>query len=160
MAEDRDDASLRANENTEADREIPSPQIEVEERRPKTAKEREEEKLRLKAELEEEMRRRKEEEAYQNELRLRRKKRRLITPGVVLGVGAIASVTMFLMGFENRRMLIWLLSIILVSWICGSLIQYMFERFASENEEVVSDEGEVINKGQAPAEDVKAEDNG
>ena len=78
----------------------------------------------------------------------------------MLIVGAIASITMFLMKFENRRMLIWLLVILLVSWMIGSLIQYMFERFAAENETIVSDEGEVINRGLANSEDVKAEENG
>ncbi len=151
--------SARANENLEAQRDIPAAHIEVEVSRPKTAKEREEEKLRRIAEAEEEQRRQKEEEKHRRELALRRAKRKLITPGVVLAVGAIASITMFFMGFENRRMLTWLLVILLISWICGSLIQYMFERFASENENV-SDEGEVINKGVAPTEEVKAEDNG
>ena len=149
----------RREENAEANRDFSAPHMEVDVSRPKTAKEREEEKLRRIAELEEEARRQKEEEERQKELKRRRLKRKLITPGVVLAVGLIASVTMFLRKFENRRMLIWLLVILIVSWIAGSLIQYMFERFAAENE-IISDEGEVISKGMAPAEEVKAEENG
>lgn len=153
----RDD---RVQENAEADRDNVPPHIEVEESKPKTAKEREAEKLRRIAELEEEKLRQKEEDERKKELYRRRKKRRLITPAVVLVIGAIASITMFLMKFENKRMLIWLLVILLVSWMIGSLIQYMFERFAAENERNVSDEGEVINRGLAPTEEVKAEENG
>lgn len=115
--------------------------------RPKTAKEREEEKARQIAELEEEQRLKREEEKRQKELALRRIKRRLITPGVMLSVGLITSVTMFLMHFETLRMLKWLLGILVVSCIIGRLIQYMFERFAMQNDDAVSDEGEVINKG-------------
>ncbi|MBO4900737.1 MAG: hypothetical protein J5509_10665 [Lachnospiraceae bacterium] len=155
-ADDRD----RAGENAEANRDNSQTHIEVDVSRPKTAKEREEEKLLRIAELEEEKRRQKEEEKRRQELYRRRRKRRLITPGFVLVVGAIASITMFLMKFENKRMLIWLLVILLVSWMIGSLIQYMFERFAAENETNVSDEGEVINRGLANSEDVKAEENG
>ena len=150
----------RAGENAEAQRDIPTPHMEVEVDRPLTAKEREEEKLRRIAELEEEQRRKDEEEKRQKELRQRRIKRKLITPGVVLVVGAISSITMFCMKFSNRRMLIWLLVILLISWMIGGLVQYMFERFAEENEKKVSDEGEVINKGLAHTDDVKAEDNG
>ena len=147
------------DESAEANRQIASPVIEVEVNRPKTAKEREEEKQKRLAELEEERRRQREEEERQKELDRRRKKRRLITPGVVLVVGAIASITMFFMDFSNRRMLTWLLVILLVSWLAGSLIQYMFERFAAENE-IIPDEGEVINKGLAQSDEVKAEENG
>ncbi|MCR5594253.1 MAG: hypothetical protein K6G12_00240 [Lachnospiraceae bacterium] len=154
-----EDANARRGERAEADRQIVPPHIEVEAAHPKTVREREEEKLRRLAELEEEQRRKKEEEERQKELKLRRKKRRLITPGVVLVVGAIASITMFIMKFSNRKMLTWLLIILIIAWIAGSLIQYMFERFAIENDEV-SDEGEVINKGLVETEEVKAEDNG
>ena len=93
----------RREENAEANREIPAPHMEVDVSRPKTAKEREEEKLRRIAELEEEAHRQKEEEERQKELKRRRLKRKLITPGVVLAVGLIASVTMFLRKFENKR---------------------------------------------------------
>ena len=57
-------------------------------------------------------------------------------------------------------MLIWLLVILLIAWIAGSLIQYMFEKFAYDNEHEMAEEGEVINKGLAPSDDVKAEENG
>lgn len=155
-SEERD----RVGENAQADRDNAHPHMEVDVSRPLTAKEREAEKLRRMAELEEEKRRQKEEDDRKKELNRRRKKRRLITPGIVLTVGAIASITMFLMKFENKRMLIWLLVILLVSWMIGSLIQYMFERFAAENEKDIPDEGEVINRGLAPSEEVKAEEDG
>lgn len=129
--------------------------------RPKTAKEREAERQRKLEELEEERRKKKEEEERQKELERRRIKRKLITPGVVLVVCAISSITMFLMRFETGRMLKWQLCILMVSWLVGSLIQYMFEQFAIQNEQtVLSDEGEVINKGTINPEEVGDEAHG
>jgi len=128
--------------------------VEVAEQKPMTAKEREEEKARKLAELEEEQRLKKEEAKRQKELANRRIKRKLITPAVMLSVGLIVAVTMFLCRFETNRMLIWLLVVLLVSCIVGRLIQYMFERFAKQNEEAISDEGEVINKGSVSNEGV------
>ncbi len=151
----------RAGENAQADRmsAMAMPDADAP-NRPKTARELEEEKRRRAAELEEERKRQREEKKRQNELKNRRMKRKLITPGVVLVVGLVASITMFLKKFENQRMLTWLLIILLAAWLVGSLIQYMFERFAYENEHEMAEEGEVINKGSAPADDVKAEENG
>ncbi|MBQ8946151.1 MAG: hypothetical protein IJ058_04975 [Lachnospiraceae bacterium] len=154
-------AMNRVGENMQAERSGDPAASEPEQpKRPKTAKELEEEKNRKAAEIEEERRRKREEKKRQNELKNRRMKRKLITPGVVLVVGAIASITMFLKEFENSRMLIWLLVILLIAWIAGSLIQYMFEKFAYDNEHEMAEEGEVINKGLAPSDDVKAEENG
>ena len=121
--------------------------------RPKTAKEREEERARRLAELEEEQNRKREEAKRQKELKERRMKRKLITPGVMLTVGLACSITMYLKHFENLRMLKWLLIILIVAGIVGRLVQYMFERFAKQNDEMISDEGEVINKGLATNEE-------
>lgn len=154
-------ADDRAVENMEAARDDNNASVVSEQpARPRTAKEREAERQRQIAELEEERRKKKEEEERQKELRRRRDKRKLITPGVVLAIGAIASITMFFMRFDNRKMLTWLLIILLIAWIMGSLIQYMFERFAEQNEQTVSDEGEVINKGTVNSEEVEAQSNG
>lgn len=135
-------------------------EIEIEISKPKTAKEREAEKARQLAELEEERKRKKEEAKRQKELANRRVKRRLITPGVMLSIGLIVAVTMYLKHFETNRMLAWLLVILIISCIVGRLIQYMFERFAKQNDEIVSDEGEVIHKGSVSNDDVNGEANG
>lgn len=147
----------RAGEDFEADRDL-QPAATEPPKKPKTAKELEEEKNRLAAELYEEEQRKKEEKRRQKELEFKRYKRKLITPGVVLVTGAIASITMFLMKFSNRRMLTWLLVILFVSWIVGGLIHYMFDKFAEENENAISEEGEVINKGMVHSEEVRAEE--
>ena len=152
-------AGGRDFEDSEAARSVGQPVIE-EPKRPKTPKEREEERQRRQAELEEEARLKREEKERLQELENRRIKRKLITPGVVLGVGAIASVVMFFSQFDNKSMLLWLLVILLAAWLIGSLIQYMFEKFAYDNEHIVSEEGEVINKGTVISDDARAEENG
>lgn len=165
MADDYSDdymggsANRRGFEDSQATRPIEQPVLE-EPARPKTPREKEEERLRRQAELEEEARRKREEEERLRELELRRNKRKLITPGVMLGFGAISSIVMFFSGFDNRSMLIWLLVILLMAWVFGGLIQYMFEKFAYDNEHIVSEEGEVINKGTVVSDDAKAEENG
>ncbi len=143
-------ASGRMNEDMEASRAVYVPPVADPNNRPLTAKELEEEKNRRAQELYEEEQRHKEEKRRQKELEFKRYKRKLITPGVVLVAGAIASITMFLMKFDNKRMLIWLFIILFMAWIIGGLIHYMFDKFAEENEKVVSEEGEVINKGIIP----------
>lgn len=152
-------ADLRADEREAAER-SDAVNIEIEKPRPRTAKEREAERQRLIQELEEDKRRQREERKRQNELRQRRNKRKLITPGVVLAICAIASITMFAMKFETTRSLKLLLIILIVAWIAGSLIQFMFELFAKQNEEKVLDEGEVIHKGMAPSSDTNGDVNG
>ncbi len=141
------------NEDMEASRAAYVPPVADPNNRPLTAKELEEEKNRRAQELYEEEQRHKEEKRRQKELEFKRYKRKLITPGVVLVVGAIASITMFSMRFDTKRMLIWLLVVLFAAWIVGGLIHYMFDKFAEENENVVSEEGEVINKGMIPPEE-------
>lgn len=132
--------------------------IEIEIPAQKTKKEREEEKARRLAEIEEEQRRKKEEEQRQKEYKQRKFKRKLITPFIMLFVGAISSITMYFRHFENARMLIWLLVILLVSSIVGRLIQFMFDEFARKNEEaLLSEEGEVITKGMVSEEETDGE---
>jgi cation transport ATPase len=145
-------ASGRWSEDMEASRAAHVPPVE-EPKRPLSAKELEEEKNRKALELYEEEQRHREEKKRQKELEFKRYKRKLITPGVVLVVGAIASITMFSMRFDTKRMLIWLLVVLFAAWIVGGLIHYMFDKFAEENENVVSEEGEVINKGMIPPEE-------
>jgi len=152
-------ADVRADEREEAER-SEAPKIEIEAPKPKTAKEREAERQRLLQEAEEEQRRKNEEKKRQKELEQRRRKRKLITPAVVLAVGAVASITMFICKFETTRSLKILLAVLVISWIVGSLIQFMFELFAKQNEEEVSDEGEVINKGLINNDDTDGEVNG
>ena len=145
--------SGRWNEDMEASRSAYVPPVDEPKKRPLSAKELEEEKNRKAQELYEEEQRHREEKKRQKELEFKRYKRKLITPGVVLVAGAIASITMFSMRFDTKRMLIWLLVVLFVAWIVGGLIHYMFDKFAEENENVVSEEGEVINKGMIPPEE-------
>ena len=126
----------------------------------KSRKEREEEKAQRLAELLEEQRRKTEEEKRQRDIKRRRAKRRLITPAVMLGVGLIAAITMFYKSFETVRMLKWLLAVLVCSGICGRLIRFMFDMFAKQNEEAVSDEGEVINKRTVNNEEINGEAHG
>lgn len=128
--------------------------------RPKTPKEKAEERARLEAERLEEIKRKKEEQKHKKELEDRKNRRKLITPAVMLVICLVASVTMLLMRFENDRMLRWLLVVAIISAIIGRLIQYMFDKFASQNETAVSDEGEVINKGAVTNEEVNGEAHG
>lgn len=153
------ETDIRADELKEADR-TEAPKIDIEPPRPKTARERAAEKQRLLQEMEEEKQRQLEKKKRQKELEQRRIKRKLITPGVVLAICAIASITMLIVGFETTQSLKILLVILIVAWIVGSLIQFMFELFAKQNEESVSDEGEVINKGMITSDDTDGDVNG
>ena len=95
-------------------------------------------------ETSEERKAREEREAKERELRA--KKRRLIPPFVMLSAGAVVSITMRILHYETKTMLIILLSVLVGFYIAGSVIKYMLDRFEKQIEEASMEEGEVIEK--------------
>ena len=96
------------------------------------------------AETPKERKAREEREAKERELR--EKKRRLIPPFVMLSAGAITSITMRILHYETKTMLIILLCVLVGFYIAGSVIKYMLDRFEKQIEEANMEEGEVIEK--------------
>ena len=92
----------------------------------------------------EERKAREEREAKERELRA--KKRRLIPPFVMLSAGAVISITMRILHYETRTMLIILLCVLVGFYIAGSVIKYMLDKFEKQIEETSMEEGEVIEK--------------
>ena len=90
---------------------------------------------------------REEQEAKERELRA--KKRRLIPPFVMLSAGAVISITMRILHYEMKTMLIILLCVLVGFYIAGSVIQYMLDKFEKQIEEAGMEEGEVIEKEPA-----------
>lgn len=86
---------------------------------------------------------RKEEE---REALKRAKKRKLIPPFVMLSAGAVISIYMFAQRYNMKDMLIILLCVLVVFYIAGELIKWMFDRFEAQIEEARLEEGEVIEK--------------
>ena len=93
------------------------------------------------------------EEREAKERELRAKKRRLIPPFVMLSAGAVISITMRILHYDTKTMLIILLCVLVGFYIAGSVIQYMLDRFEKQIEEASMEEGEVIEK--EPAEEDK-----
>ena len=96
------------------------------------------------AETERERKAREKREAEERELQA--KKRRLIPPFVMLLAGAITSITMRILHYEMKTMLIVLLCVLVGFYIAGSVIKYMLDRFEKQIEEAYMEEGEVIEK--------------
>ena len=86
------------------------------------------------------------EEREAKEREFRAKKRRLIPPFVMLFAGAITSITMRILHYETKTMLIILLCVLIGFYIAGSVIKYMLDRFEKQIEEAYMEEGEVIEK--------------
>ncbi len=80
------------------------------------------------------------------ERKLRAKKRRLIPPFVMLLAGAITSITMRILHYDMKSMLIILLCVLIGFYIAGSVIKWMLDRFERQIEEAGMEEGEVIEK--------------
>lgn len=98
-----------------------------------------------KEQQEELLRKREEERRFRAEQRAK-KRRKLITPIVMLSAGAVVSITMFVNGYESSSMLKILLLTLVLFYIIGSLIRWMFEVFEKENKEKLLEQGEVIQK--------------
>ena len=96
------------------------------------------------AETPEEREAREEREAEERERRA--KKRRLIPPFVMLSAGAVISITMRILHYEMKTMLIILLCVLVGFYIAGSIIKYMLDKFEKQIEEASMEEGEVIEK--------------
>lgn len=90
----------------------------------------------------------KERELEQKRAELRAKKRKLIPPFVMLAAGAVVSITMFVLHYKTKDMLIILLCVLIAFSIAGELLKWMLDRFEAQVEEARMDEGEVIEKEQ------------
>lgn len=86
------------------------------------------------------------EEREARERAFRAKKRRLIPPFVMLLAGAITSITMRVLHYDTKTMLIILLGVLLGFYIAGCVIKGMLDRFEKQIEEADMEEGEVIEK--------------
>ena len=86
------------------------------------------------------------EEREAKERQLRAKKRRLIPPFVMLSAGAVTSITMRILHYEMKSMLIILLCVLVGFYMAGCIIKGMLDRFERQIEETHMEEGEVIEK--------------
>lgn len=96
------------------------------------------------AETSKEREAREQREAEERERRA--KKRRLIPPFVMLTAGAITSITMRILHYEMKTMLIILLCVLLGFYMAGSVIKYMLDKFEEQILDASMEEGEVIEK--------------
>lgn len=80
------------------------------------------------------------------EREFRAKRRKLIPPFIMLLAGAITSITMRMLHYDMKTMLIILLSVLLGFYIAGCVIKGMLDRFEKQIEEADMEEGEVIEK--------------
>lgn len=76
----------------------------------------------------------------------RARKRRLIPPFVMLLAGAIVSITMYILHYEVKTMLIVLVCALVAFYMIGDTLRWMLNRFEAQNEEARMEEGEVIEK--------------
>jgi H+/gluconate symporter-like permease len=74
------------------------------------------------------------------------KKRRLIPPFVMLFAGAVTSITMRVLQYETKTMLIILLCVLVGFYIAGLILKEMLDRFEHQIEEKALEAGEVIEK--------------
>ncbi|MCM1386737.1 MAG: hypothetical protein NC231_05390 [Bacillus sp. (in: Bacteria)] len=96
------------------------------------------------AELERE--KEKEREIEQKKAEIRAKKRKLIPPFVMLLAGAASSITMYVMHYKSKDMLVILLCVLLAFYIVGELLKWMLDRFEAQVEERLKEAGEVYAK--------------
>ncbi|MDE5865905.1 MAG: hypothetical protein K2H31_04820 [Lachnospiraceae bacterium] len=85
-------------------------------------------------------------EEREKEALKRAKRRMVIPPFIMLSAGAIVSIVMFVLRYKLKDMLIILLCVLVVFYIAGELIKWMFDRFEAQIEEARLEEGEVIEK--------------
>ena len=78
---------------------------------------------------------------------IRAKKRKLIPPFVMLLAGAIVSITMFVLHYKSKDMLVILLCVLLVFYVAGEILKYMLDRFEADAEARRREEGEVFEMG-------------
>ena len=78
---------------------------------------------------------------------IRAKKRKLIPPFVMLLAGAIVSITMFVLHYKSKDMLVILLCVLLGFYVAGEILKYMLDRFEADAEARRREEGEVFEMG-------------
>lgn len=98
----------------------------------------------LEVETPQERKAREKREAREREFRAKRRK--LIPPFIMLLAGAITSITMRILHYDMKTMLIILLGVLLGFYIAGCVIKGMLDRFEKQIEEADMEEGEVIEK--------------
>lgn len=86
------------------------------------------------------------EKREEEERQERAKKRKLIPPFVMLLAGAITSITMRILHYETKTMLIILLCVLVGFYFAGCVLKTMLDRFERQIEEAHMEEGEVIEK--------------
>lgn len=86
------------------------------------------------------------EKREEEERQERAKKRRLIPPFVMLFAGAVTSITMRVLHYETKTMLIILLCVLVGFYFAGCVLKTMLDRFERQIEEAHMEEGEVIEK--------------
>lgn len=86
------------------------------------------------------------EEREERERAFRAKKRKLIPPFVMLSAGAATSITMRILHYETKSMLIILLCVLVGFYMAGCVIKGMLDRFERQIEEAEMEKGEVIEK--------------
>lgn len=106
-------------------------------------KERELQKIR---EKQEEQRILREKELEKKREALSKKRRNMIPAFVMLLAGAIADIIMLYKGYELRKLLTILLIVLIIFYIIGVLIKWMFDKFAADNKKRKLDEGSVVEK--------------
>jgi cation transport ATPase len=74
------------------------------------------------------------------------KKRKLIPPFVMLLAGAITSITMRVLHYETKTMLIVLLCVLIGFYIAGLILKETLDKFERQIEEKALEAGEVIEK--------------
>jgi len=86
------------------------------------------------------------EKREEEERQARARKRKLIPPFVMLLAGAVTSITMRILHYEMKTMLIILLCVLIGFYFAGCVLKTMLDRFERQIEEAHMEEGEVIEK--------------
>ena len=87
-----------------------------------------------------------------------RNRRRHLPAIVMLTAGACVSITMMLMHYEAVRMLRILLIVLIIFYLIGCLMKWMFEKFDEELQRAEADDGEVIEKPRTDTKEADEED--
>lgn len=97
------------------------------------------------AQLERERERKRIEEEKKAEIRA--KKRKLIPPFVMLFAGAVTSITMYVLHYKAKDMLVILLCVLLAFYVAGELLKWMLDRFEAQIDEKRREAEAVYEKG-------------
>lgn len=106
------------------------------------------------AELEREKAR--ERELEEKKAAIRAKKRKMIPPFVMLFAGAVTSITMFMLHYKSKDMLVILLLVLIAFFIAGEVLKWMLDRFEAQIEKERREAGEVYEKELDEARDRKS----